>query len=85
VVRVCERISGSIGCWASQASASFPVKTARPIEADTPHRNVANAMNRYPRRGCGVDLEFWEFSPMPPAPMMTANRRSGQAGWDRIR
>lgn len=35
---------------------SLPVKTARPSAAETPHRNAAEAMKKYPRRGwvCGL-------------------------------
>jgi hypothetical protein len=35
---------------------SLPVNTARPSAAETPHRNAAEAMKKYPRRGwiCGL-------------------------------
>ncbi len=58
-MRVCERISGSIGRSAAEPNGSLPVKTARPRAAETPQRNAAEAMKKYPRRGCGrVCLEF---------------------------
>ena len=37
---------------------SLPVKTARPSAAETPHRNAAEAMKKYPRRGCGCWLRL---------------------------
>jgi hypothetical protein len=85
VVLVCERMIGSIGRRASPASASFPVKTARPRAAETPQRKAAAAMKRYPRRGCVCDVLFVEFSFTPPNPMMRRNRATGQAEWDQIR
>jgi hypothetical protein len=53
-VRVCERMSGSMGCADSPLSANFPVKTARPSAAETPQRNAADAMKKQPRRGCDL-------------------------------
>ena len=49
--RVCERMSGSMGCRASPLKRSLPVKTARPSAAETPQRNAADAIKQYPRRG----------------------------------
>jgi len=46
VVRVCERISGSIGRSAVAPKGSFPVKTARPRTAQTPQQNAAEAMKK---------------------------------------
>ncbi len=50
-VRVCDRMSGSMGCAASPLRNNLPVKTARPSAAETPQRNAADAMKKYPRRG----------------------------------
>ena len=50
-VRVCDRMSGSMGCSASPLNDSLPVKTARPSAAETPHRNAADPIKKYPRRG----------------------------------
>ena len=44
VVRVWERMSGSIGRHAEEPSGSLPVKTARPRAAEIPQRNAAVAM-----------------------------------------
>jgi len=46
VVRVCERMSGSMGRHAAEPNGSLPVKTARPRAAEIPHRNAAVAMKR---------------------------------------
>src|SRR5215813_862253 len=85
VVLVCDRISGSIGCIASPASGNLPVTTARPSEAETPQRKAADAIKKYPRRGCAFRLVFARFRLRPPNPMMRRNRRSGQAWRDQIR
>jgi hypothetical protein len=44
VVRVCDKISGSIGRKASPLGSNRPVKAARPKVAATPQRKVAAAM-----------------------------------------
>jgi hypothetical protein len=46
VVRVCERISGSIGRNELLVKDNFPVNAARPSTADIPQRNVAAAINK---------------------------------------
>ncbi len=85
VVRVCERISGSMGRRRLPES-SLPVKTARPSAAETPHRNAAEAMKKYPRRGCGCGLRVGcvgdgESSRM--ASMIRQRRVRGQGDRDR--
>src|SRR5215469_2580630 len=85
VVLVCERIRGAMGWRASPASGNFPVKTARPMEAETPQRKAADAMKKYPRRECAFRLEFTGFRLRPPNPMMSQNQRAGQAVRDQIR
>ena len=59
-MRVCERISGSMG-WRMLPESSLPVNTARPSAAETPHRNAAEAMKKYPRKGCGCGLRVVEL------------------------
>jgi hypothetical protein len=59
-VLVCERISGSMGFADSPLSANLPVNTARPSTADTPHKNAAEPMKKYPRSGCGFVWMGWE-------------------------
>jgi hypothetical protein len=54
VVRLCERISGSIGGSALPDESNRPVKAALPSVAAIPHMNVAAAMYAYPRIGCGL-------------------------------
>src|SRR5271163_2332617 len=87
VVRVCERMSGTIGCRASPLSGSFPVKTARPRAAETPQRNAAEAMNKYPRRGWGAlaaalsGLDWEEFRIRSPISMMGPEEVEGQEQW----
>ena len=64
---------------------SLPVKTARPSAAETPQRNAADAMKKYPRSGCGFGLEFAEFRIRSPNPMMGPNRATGQGARDQSR
>jgi hypothetical protein len=51
VVLLCARIRGSIGRKLSWFGMKRLVKTALPIVAETPHRNVAAAMYAYPYAG----------------------------------
>jgi len=44
VVRLCERIRGSMGCSASPPGSRRPVKAARPKVAAMPHNKAAVAM-----------------------------------------
>jgi len=41
-----------MGRIAAPPNRSFPVKTARPSAAETPQRNAAPPMNKYPRKEC---------------------------------
>src|SRR4051812_46036164 len=85
-VLVCERINGSIGCSVSPASGSFLVNTARPSAAETPQRNAANAMNKYPRKGCtDFGLDVGEFRFQVPSPMMGPDQGTGQDVRDQTR
>src|SRR5208283_4587151 len=45
-------MSGSMGRSVCPLGRIRPVNAARPRVAATPHKNVAPAMYRYPRRGC---------------------------------
>jgi hypothetical protein len=40
-----------MGWIVSPAKGSLPVNTARPSAAETPQRNAAEPMKKYPRRG----------------------------------
>jgi hypothetical protein len=44
-------MSGSMGCRASPLKGNLPVKTARPSAAETPQKNAADPIKKYPRRG----------------------------------
>lgn len=79
-VLVCDRIKGSIGCRLCPVKGSLPVNTARPKAADTPHKNAADAINKYPRSGCeDLELELTEFRLGSPNPMMGPEQTEGQA------
>src|ERR1700691_1272425 len=62
VVRVCDRISGSIGRRTSLPNGNFPVNTARPRAAETPHKNAADPIKKYPRSGCERDFSGFLFT-----------------------
>jgi len=46
VLRLCARISGSMGRSTCAPPENRPVNIARPIAADSPQQNVAAAINR---------------------------------------
>ena len=52
VVRLCARISGSMGRKLSPPGMKRPVNTALPMLAEMPHRNVAAPLYAHPRTGC---------------------------------
>src|SRR4051794_6439306 len=60
VVRVCARISGSMGDKARPEPNRRPVKAARPRVAEIPQHSAAEAMKRYPRTGCLFGHELFE-------------------------
>lgn len=75
-----------MGCRASPLKGSLPVKTARPSAAETPQRNAAAPIKKYPRRGWGVlRLEWAEFRIQSPNPMMGPGRATGQDARDQSR
>ena len=52
VVRLCARISGSVGGSASPEPNKRPVNAARPSAAEIAQHSAAAAMNMYPRTAC---------------------------------